>query len=443
MKRIAYRPSALLIKLLFGLTVVILSINLLLHETDIDHDLVLSICILLLCVFSIDLWKSKTLLAIQVTRDMPQQLSFNRWHNVQLDIKNNSNKPIHFFVEQHLSNTFEKDHDFNKLLLNAQQETQIHFRIKSLKRGPAIIGDIELCIDSPWRLWQSHWLIPQETPVKVYPDFKRINQQHSLKGINNVQQTGLKKLIKRGDGIEFHQLREYRQGDSIRQIDWQATSKRQKLIAKDYQEERNQHIIVMLDAGVNMKLETDFGTHFDAALNALLMLSHTVLKQGDWFSMQSFNRTERWLPAVKGAQNVSRVMNHFYDLEPDESASDYMQAVNDLLAKRSKRSLVLLVSTLNDQSFIDLLPAIKRLQQHHLVALVNIENVALAETLSADINNVSDANRYCAAVELKNIYNMNLKRLSKEGVICVESKPESLLPQVINTYLNVKHSGLL
>ena len=125
----------------------------------------------------------------------------------------------------------------------------------------------------------------------------------------------------------------------------------------------------MLDASKRMNIDTQVGTHFDHALNALLLLAHTVLKQGDWFSMQSFNQTIRWLPNVKGVQNVSRVMNHFYDLYPDQSVSDYLVAANQLIQKRSKRSLVLLVTTLDEQSQDELLPAIKLLQKQPVSAV--------------------------------------------------------------------------
>lgn len=443
MKRIAFRPSLLCVKLLALATLLVLLLTFIVGKENVDTEILVFSFSTVLGVLVFDLLRSRKALALNIDRSMPKQLSFNRWHTVNLVIENNSHQDIQFYFDQHINDDFEKEITVPFLSLAAKEKLSVEFRVKSLKRGATSIDDIELCILSPWKLWHSYWLYAKKTAVKVYPDFKRINQQHSLKGISNTSKTGLKKLKKRGDGIEFHQLRDYRHGDSIRQIDWQATSKRQKLIAKEYQEERNQHIIVMLDAGVNMNIDTASGTHFDAALNALLMLSHTVLKQGDFFSMQSFNQNERWLPAVKGAQNVSRVMNHFYDLEADESASDYTRAAQSLLSKRSKRSLVLLVTTLNDHGFIDLLPAIKQLQQHHLIALVNINNVALTDTLEKEIETIDDANSYCAAVELNMLYKMNIKRLSKEGVICVESKPEHLLPNVINTYLSVKNSGLL
>lgn len=442
MKLVSVKPSPRLIKLT-AIAVVLTLVFAWLGQDNYFFQFQEVLLVFFICAAIIDFLIGKTAPELEISRDITRQLSFNHWHKIVIEIANLNAKQISFHITQHVNDYFEQESPSQLISIEVNEKSLIHFRVKALKRGPEQLGALDFRVLSPWSLWQHIWRHEVTTDVKVYPDFTRLKQHQSLKGVNNLPQTGLKLLKKRGDGIEFHQLREFRQGDSLRQIDWQATSKRLKLISKEYQEEKNQHIVVMLDAGINMSLETEHGTHFDAALNALLMLSHTVLKQGDWFSMQSFNQHERWLPAVKGAQNVSRVMNHFYDLQPDESASDYITAVNSLLGKRSKRSLVLLVTTLNDQSLTDLLPAIKRLQQHHLVALINIENVALTETIAQELKTVNEANRYCAALDLKNSYNMNLKRLSKEGVICVDSKPEHLLPYVINTYLNVKHSGLL
>ncbi|MEI6895719.1 MAG: DUF58 domain-containing protein [Colwellia sp.] len=439
----AFRPSSALIKIIALLTIMAVTMRFFYSHNETVIPFITAALVVSLVVTLIDLFQSKNPPSFIVTRSMPTQLSFNRWHTVNYDIENASTAIIHLYIKEHVNQHFKLDWPSKKISILPGKHALLKFRIKSLKRGPAQIGPIELCLSSSWHLWQFFWINDDIIQVKTYPDFERLKQYQSLKGMSNVPTNGLKQMKKRGSGIEFHQLREFRQGDSIRQIDWQATSKRQKLIAKEYQEERNQHITVMLDASNRMNIETKVGTHFDAALNALLMLSHTVLKQGDWFSMQSFNQKERWLPAIKGVQNVSKIMNHFYDLEADESASDFMTAVNSLLSKRSKRSLVLLVTTLNDQNFEALVPALKRLQQHHLVALINIENVALNEVLNEDINDVSDANRYCAAIELKNNAIGNLKRIEKEGIICIDCKPEYLLPYVINTYLNVKHSGLL
>ena len=372
-----------------------------------------------------------------------QNMSLGRWQPVKLTIKNTSAQVLITDISLHLSNAIELSELYTSVTIAENEQARLQWTIRAHQRGDAQLSAVELRISSRLKLWQVNWLVPQDLSLKVYPDFSRVTSNQAVNGVTNTPINGLKLTKKRGDGIEFHQLREYRQGDSLKQIDWQATSKRRKLISKDYQEEQNQHVVVMLDASKKMNIDTIAGTHFDHALNALLLLAHTVLKQGDWFSMQSFNQDIRWLPNVKGAQNVSRVMNHFYDLYPDQSISDYLVAANQLVAKRSKRSLILLVTTLDEQSLDELLPAIKLLQKHHLVAVINITNQALTEVLAEPIESYDDATTYCAALDLLNKHKANMARLKKEGVIAIDTQPQRLLPNVLNTYLSVKHSGVL
>ncbi|MCL8396369.1 DUF58 domain-containing protein, partial [Pseudomonas aeruginosa] len=52
---------------------------------------------------------------------------------------------------------------------------------------------------------------------------------------------------RRGEGTDFHQMREYRVGDSLRQLDWKATARARKLISREYQDEKNQQLLLMLD----------------------------------------------------------------------------------------------------------------------------------------------------------------------------------------------------
>lgn len=438
-----FRPSIPNLIYLGGLLLITLAVSLLSNT----YENAMFILYALFLVFSIacirDFLRVRHSPQLAIKRIVPNNVSLHRWQNVEVIFRNTSATKYTFTFSEHIPDTFEIEGRTKKLIINANEEALVAYRVKPNKRGEYVLNHIELCLHSPFGLWHRIALIPLSTVFKVYPDFSRIRSSESLNGIGKQSIVGLKLRKKRGDGIEFHQLRDFRDSDSIRQIDWQATSKRQKLISKEYQEEQNQHVVVMLDAGQRMKIETQFGSHFDAALNALLMLSHTVLKQGDWFSMQSFGLEERWLANVKGAQNVSRVMNHFYDLYPDECASDYTKASNNLLSKRNKRALVLLVTSLNDHDLHELLPAIRQLQKRHLVALINIENQGLKDALNMPIESNDDANAYCSALALQNQYKQNTQRLRKENVICVDSKPESLLPYMINTYLNVKQSGLL
>ena len=439
MNRIKLRPA----KRLVVLTAFILLLMLVCAIAQFNGMLLTALLLVPALVAIVDCLAAKSSPLLEVSAETNLNMALYRRQDLNVLIKNNAKHAKQLDVSVHLSNAIELLKPVQTLFIDATHQAKLVFMIRAHKRGDAQISAIELRVGSSLGLWQANWLATQATQLKVYPDFSRVTSKQHLNGVVNKPISGLKLTKKRGDGIEFQQLREYRQGDSVRQIDWQATSKRRKLISREYQEEQNQHVIVMLDASKKMAIEANEGSHFDHALNALLLLSHTVLKQGDWFSMQSFNQNLRWLPDVKGAQNVSRVMNHFYDLYPDNSSSDYLVAVNQLIAKRSKRSLVLLVTTLDEQSIDELMPAIKLLQKHHLVALININNRAVSEVLEEPIEKYEDATSYCAALALLNSHKANMAKLKKQGVIAIDCNPEQLLPHVLNTYLNVKHSGAL
>lgn len=399
--------------------------------------------LLLAGIAAFDLYLAEKEPSLAVKRVGQAHLGLGGEYTFRLLTENKGLQRLHFALQEHHPVDLYVTGLGKAICLEAQEQSEVHYRIKPQRRGACLFSATEIKLDSRLRFWQSHWLLPNPMECKVYPDFKAIRQSNSLDALSNTSINGLKVFSRRGEGMEFRQLRQYREGDSLRQVDWRATSRMHKLISREYQEEQNQQVIVMLDSGKRMNVQTKQGSHFDVALGALLMLGHTVLKQGDWFSMQSFGREERWLPNVKGAQNISRVMNHFYDLYPDQGASDYLSAAEALVERRAKRALVLLVTTLSDEDFSDLTPAISLLRKHHLVTVVSINNQAIDETLNKTIESPGDADTWCAALDMQQRCTKNMRNLSKEGVICVEAAPANLLPSTLNVYLSVKRSGAL
>lgn len=391
----------------------------------------------------IDLYIADKRPDLDIQRVGPPHLGLGGEYSFRLLVENKGSQTLHFALQEHHPVDLDVSGLGRPIRLGPLQQAQTNYIIKPLRRGPCLFSATEIRIDSRFRFWQLYWLLQNPTEYKVYPDFKEIRRNDSIDALSNTTINGLKVFARRGQGMEFRQLREYRDGDSMRQIDWRASSRMQKLISREYQEEQNQQVIVMLDSGKRMNVQTKQGSHFDVALGALLMLGHTVLKQGDWFSMQSFGREERWLPNVKGAQNISRLMNHFYDLYPDEGASDYLSAAQALVEKRAKRALVLLVTTLSDEDFSDLTPALTLLRKHHLVTVVSINNQAIDETLNKTLESPRDADSWCAALDMQQRCTKNMRRLSKQGIICVEAAPANLLPSTLNVYLSVKRSGAL
>src|SRR5690606_11199118 len=167
----------------------------------------------------------------------------------------------------------------HSLQLLPKQKAQVEYTLRPLQRGPLQLGQCYLRVKSPLGLWNISYQSGNGDDIKVYPDFSAITGYTILATENHTSQIGIRKAQRRGTGMEFQQLREYRLGDSLRQLDWKATSRRQQLISREYQDERDQHIVLLLDSGQRMRTQDDELSHFDHALNALLLVSFIALRQ--------------------------------------------------------------------------------------------------------------------------------------------------------------------
>lgn len=159
---------------------------------------------------------------------------------------------------------------------------------------------------------------------------------------------------RRGDGQTFLQLREYRIGDSLRQIDWKATARMRKPIARDYQDERNQTVLFLLDCSRRMRAQDDDLSHFDHALNAMILLAYVALRQGDAVGVQSFGGEQRQLAPRSGPGRLTALINAVYDLQPTIDPPDYAEAAQLILKRQRKRALIVLLTNLRDEDQAEL-----------------------------------------------------------------------------------------
>jgi uncharacterized protein (DUF58 family) len=285
--------------------------------------------------------------------------------------------------------------------------------------------------------------LPVQSEVKVYPNFAAVAQYALLATDNHLSHMGIMKKRRRGEGQDFHQLREYRAGDSLRQIDWKASARMHKAISREYQDERDQEVIFMLDCGHRMMAKDDALSHFDHTLNAILLLTYVALRQGDAVGLGSFAGANRWLPAHKGQHNVQHMLNALYDLQPTAQAPDYAQAATELLVRQKKRALVILLTNLRDEDTDDLLPALHLLRTRHLVLLASMREQALDSALGAPVDNTEDALHKAATQHYLRTREATLERIRVAGIRCLDVTPHAMSVGLINHYLDIKRSAVL
>ncbi|MFG6207348.1 DUF58 domain-containing protein [Pseudomonas retamae] len=397
----------------------------------------------LLALAVLDALRLQRMPPVRVSRQMPGSLSLGRWAEVPLTIEHDFNAPLNIDLFDHVPDGLSFDNLPLALELQPGQFSQISYRLRPLNRGHFTFEHCEINLPSPLGLWTGKRSLPVSDQTRVYPDFARLYGGELLAVDNWLSQLGVRQRQRRGQGLEFHQLREFREGDSLRQIDWKATARQRTPIAREYQDERDQQIIFMLDCGRRMRSQDGELAHFDHALNACLLLSYVALRQGDAVGLCTFAGDPRYVAPVKGRRQLNVLLNAVYDLQSTQRPADYQAAVNQLLARQKRRALVVLVTNLRDEDDEQLLGAVKRLSAQHRVLVASLREDTLDALRNTPVQTLPEALAYCGAVSYLNERGELHERLSAHGVAVVDVRPGYLGAQLVTHYLGWKKSGNL
>ena len=398
----------------------------------------------LLALALLDAVRLRRLPSPRVRRQMPGSLALGRWGEVRLEIGHDFAQPLNVQVFDHVPDGL----DFENLPLSVElqpgQHNQVGYRLRPLKRGHFTFAQCEINLPSPLGLWTDKRLLDAIDETRVYPDFARLYEGQLLAVDNWLSQLGIRQRQRRGQGQEFHQLREFREGDSLRQIDWKATARQRTPIAREYQDERDQQIIFMLDCGRRMRSQDDELSHFDHALNACLLLSYVALRQGDAVGLSTFaSEHPRHLAPVKGSGQLNVLLNTVYDLDSTQRPADYQAAANQLLTRQKRRALVVLVTNLRDEDDEELLSAVKRLSAQHRLLVASLREETLDTLRQSAVQTLPEALAYCGTVSYLNERAELHERLSAHGVPVVDVRPEDLGAELVTQYLSWKRSAAL
>src|SRR6185295_11860664 len=229
-----------------------------------------------------------------VTRRLPATLALGVRIDVALRVANVSGRRQRLELHDHHPPTFEADGLPRSVDLAPLEWTEIVYQARPVARGEARFGAAELRVFTPLGLWQVTRQIDLESAVRVYPNFRALAKYTLLATDNRLSQIGVLQVRRRGEGMEFHQLREYRQGDAQRAIDWKATARTARLISREYEEEKDQRVLLVVDCGRRMASKDGELSHFDHTLNAALLLAHVALRQGDAVGMLTMGGVNRY-----------------------------------------------------------------------------------------------------------------------------------------------------
>ena len=323
------------------------------------------------------------------------------------------------------------------------QFTDLTYDVRPTERGAFEFEGTEVRVGSPVGFWWRRVRLPLSDVVRVYPNYSTIKKLLAYEVENHLQLAGVRMSRRRGEGIEFHQLRDYREGDSLRAIDWKATSRMSRLIAREYQDERDQQVVFIIDAGRRMLARDAELSHFDHALNAMLLMSYVALRQGDAAGVLTVGEERRWLKPRKGMDAVNGLLNHVYDVQPEPIEIDYVAAATDLAVRQRRRSLVVLLTNVREEDSEDLGTAADLLRRRNLAMLASLRERALDDILDRPVAGFDAALDYAATSRYLEERRESQNLLRAKGVFVEDCLSEDLPAAITSRYLAIKRAGML
>ncbi len=325
----------------------------------------------------------------------------------------------------------------------AGREIRVFHRVTITERGEAAFGRVQLRRVSRWGMWHRKTEHLDAEVVKVYPNYEPVVRFALLAMQHRESPMGIVRRPRAGSSRDFHQLRDYRDGDPFTQIDWKASSRRQMLISRDYQEQRDQSVVFLLDTGRRMRAMDGEMAQFDHVLNAVLLVAHVALRQGDSVAVKSFGGSDRWLPPMKGSHAMPVLLNHLYDYQTTAAPSDFAGAVEKLMARQRRRSLVVVLTNLRGEDGKELLPAMQVLNTRHLVLLASMREGVVRDAFEQPVDSFSGALRFLAADRYVQERREILAGLGASGILTLDSTAKEFPVALANRYFDIKAAGRL
>jgi uncharacterized protein (DUF58 family) len=248
-----------------------------------------------------------------------------------------------------------------------------------------------------------------------------------------------------GEGAEFEALADYRQGMDKRAIDWKQSARHTHLIAKEYRVERNNNIVVAIDAGRSMCEPMDGVPRVDSAVSAALLTAFVALKQGDRVGLFAFDsRPRASSKVVSGPAAFGTLQRVAAGIDYSANETNYTLAMATLASGLKRRSLVIIFTEFTDTVSAEfMLGALGPLLNKHLLLFVVLRDAELESFTAAEPENADDVARAVTAAGLLRERRLVITRLRHLGVEVVEASAAEAGPALVNAYLDLKRRGRL
>jgi uncharacterized protein (DUF58 family) len=387
--------------------------------------------------------------SLRCEREVSEVMEISAQGEVNIVITNPTNMPLVVAVKDEPPLDFRWDSPSKRpdqilpllgTLLPPRSQVSLRYFVTPMRRGEFRFGEVNLKLSTPLMFVWLPVRYPLPQTVRVLPNLAQARKYALLMRKVRMREMGFRPIPLKGAGTEFSSLRDYLPDDDPRWIDWNATARRGRLVSKEFELERGQNIVAVLDAGRVMATKLDGLTKLDHAVNAAAFVLYIAHNLEDRVGLMIFSdRIQRWLPPSKGVRQWESILEALRQVEPQLVEANYAGAFAHLLQNLPRRSLLLIFTDLIDPDTSEaLITYAKMLAEKHLVLVVALSDYELRSLLAEPIDEPSDLYRQAAAVAVLNDRLRAVAQLRESGVNVLDTSPEALFNTLLEHYLLAK-----
>ncbi|HEY1985911.1 MAG TPA: DUF58 domain-containing protein [Terracidiphilus sp.] len=381
---------------------------------------------------------------------------------IELSIENNSRVIVDCRLLDDLPAALAAEPAEHRLTAFPRVAARLRYRVEPQERGDCATGWLFVRYRSPLGLTEFWARAPLNQTVRVYPALRTTEEQQIFLARSRQIDLQLRQARQRGLGRDFESLREYREGDDLRDICWTATARRANLITRQYQTERSQPVWIVLDCGRLMRSRvatvatprsgslpknspTPVHSKLDHACSTAVALAQLALYSGDRVGLLAYGQgiQQRLLPG-RGSAHLRQLIELLAQVRAEMSEADHLRATAVLNRLQPRRSLILWVTDLAETAMRpEVIDGAVQLLRRHVLLFVAMAQPEVDVIAKARPKNVEQMFRSAAAQEMAGRRELLLARLHDQGALTLDLNPEALTSSVLNQYLAVKERAMV
>lgn len=409
---------------------------------------------LLLAAWAWDLRRLPRPQQLELRRVWKKRLALATPGEIAVELRNFGSVAVHLFAIDEIPAPIRFAPPRVELRAAPGRSAEASYDVLPAERGHHRLGKLFLRYRSALGIAERWAVADSAQTVRVAPNLEEA-KQHTLYLIRS-RQVEMEKRRKRlrGIGREFESLREYRQGDELRDISWTATARRSALITRVFQIERSQAVWLVLDAGRLLRARVEEPAaagrelrlaKLDYAVNAALALAQVALHCGDRVGLLAYGRrVQQNLNLGRGPQQIRSIVESLAQVRGEPGEADHARAARTLLAAQKRRSLVVWITDFAETVAVpEVIEYATQMTSRHLVLFAAMAQPDVAALAAKIPENEEEMFRHTAALEVSQRRELLLRGLRQRGVLTLEMMPGKLASSLVNQYLDIKDRSLL